>query len=350
MTSQTQLPLCGKCVLILLVGALSMFFAEVCSGASVLWFMTIWAWVVTFWLYLGHLLLFVNLAFRFKRTSMTSFYLWGVLFGLYESWITKVTWAGYMGSEPIVGKFLGFSVCEFPLIVFFWHPIMSFIVPVLTFQALAGEAQVLPGHRPFLVKTRRNRRLAWCIVVIGATFLAINSKFSPLADIGTIAGSIAIIAFLTWMANRRVGQFSLESLRLGKKGMSILIVYLLALYAWGFFLMFPERIAPTSTLLMTVGVYAIIIGLIYGNGPDQTPMPSPVEGSIFGIKDFMILLAGLSILATVLTFAKTADWIMVFVLYVVLIIIAVWLMVRTTITVLGAWGLRKTHVGTNTKD
>jgi len=101
----------GKAALILLAGTLTMFFAEVCSGASVMWFVTGWAWLLTFWLYLSHFVLLINLALRFKRTSLTSLYLWGVLFGLYESWITKVAWAGYIGGQPILGTVLGFAVC-----------------------------------------------------------------------------------------------------------------------------------------------------------------------------------------------------------------------------------------------
>ncbi|MHA1467740.1 MAG: hypothetical protein ACTSP6_06635, partial [Promethearchaeota archaeon] len=92
-----EIPHEKRWTLIILIGCLSMFMAEVFAGSSQMWFIDIWSLLVTFWLYLGHLLLFLNLAMRKKRTSIPQLYLWGILFALYESWVTKVLWAGYPG-------------------------------------------------------------------------------------------------------------------------------------------------------------------------------------------------------------------------------------------------------------
>jgi hypothetical protein len=75
---------------IILFGILCMVFGEVFSGASPLWFLRAWDWFVTFPLYWAQALLLINLALRYERTSITQLYLWGIIFGLYESWITKV--------------------------------------------------------------------------------------------------------------------------------------------------------------------------------------------------------------------------------------------------------------------
>ena len=75
----------------LLIGLIVLICAEVFSGASLqigLWHP--WTWIVTYWLYLAHFFFFTTLAVRTGRTSLWSLYLWGVLYGLYESWITKV--------------------------------------------------------------------------------------------------------------------------------------------------------------------------------------------------------------------------------------------------------------------
>jgi hypothetical protein len=48
---------------VLLAGMLSMLFAGIFSGSSVLWFLQAGAYLLTFPLYLSHLLLFLNLAF-----------------------------------------------------------------------------------------------------------------------------------------------------------------------------------------------------------------------------------------------------------------------------------------------
>jgi hypothetical protein len=80
----------------LLLGTLSMLFAEVFSGASRMWFLDVGAWILAFPLYLGHALFFLWIALNTGRIKVEQLYLFGVLFGLYESWITKVLWAGYL--------------------------------------------------------------------------------------------------------------------------------------------------------------------------------------------------------------------------------------------------------------
>jgi len=70
----------------LLLGLVVLICAEVFSGTSVqtdLW--SPWTWVVTYWLYFAHFFFFTTLAVRTGRTSLGSLYLWGMLFGLYES-------------------------------------------------------------------------------------------------------------------------------------------------------------------------------------------------------------------------------------------------------------------------
>jgi hypothetical protein len=76
----------------LLFGLVVLICTEVFSGASIqvgLWHP--WTWIVTYWLYFAHFFFFSTLAVRTGRTSLWSLYLWGVLFGLYKSWITKVS-------------------------------------------------------------------------------------------------------------------------------------------------------------------------------------------------------------------------------------------------------------------
>ena len=122
---------------ILLVGCLSMLCAEVFAGSSRIWVIDAWSLIVTFWLYLGHLLFFLNLAVMTKRTSVPQLYLWGVLFGLYEAVITKVLWSGYPGSDgPIMGLVGGIAILEFIVLCLFWHPLLAFMFPVLLYEAL----------------------------------------------------------------------------------------------------------------------------------------------------------------------------------------------------------------------
>ena len=129
-----------KALSIVLLGFLSMLFAEIFSGASQLWFINPFGVLYTLPLYMIHTVFFLSLAIKYKKTSIRQLYWFGVLFGLYEAVITKVLWQGYMNETgPALGRILGVASIEFPLLVFFWHPIFSFILPILTYQILRGS-------------------------------------------------------------------------------------------------------------------------------------------------------------------------------------------------------------------
>jgi hypothetical protein len=266
----------GAVAAILLAGSLSVLCAEVFSGASVLWIINPVSWVFMFPLYLAHLLLFFNLAVIFRKTSLSSLYLWGVIFGMYESWITKVTWAGYMGQQPQWGTVLGFAPAEFLIIIFFWHPVMSFMVPLFLFETLSTSQDrnnpVIAGHAALLLRGKRSTSALVLLTVIGATFLSFNAKFAIGPALITLVGTAAIIAVLWYCTTQwNDNQFSVFSLTLSRRGFAVLLVYLASLYGLMFFLLLPERIALPLTLFLTVLFYAVIILLLRLDAPVEQP-------------------------------------------------------------------------------
>lgn len=255
---------------IILFGILTMIFAEVFFGSSPLWFLGIGGWLVTLPLYGAHALLFLNLAMRYERTSLTQLYLWGVVFGLFDGWITKVIWAGYMGSAPQFGTFLGFAIGEFIVRVLFWHPLFSFTIPILVFQIICqrtnkGEAGNLhTSHLKVISKSKRNYLLLGIIIVTGSLLMMIGLSADGFSIM--VAGSINLAYFLllTWIVtswNRKT--LDLESLRLGNVSLSITAIYLIALYVFTFFTFLPERIPSLGTILLTIAFYIIVITLIF---------------------------------------------------------------------------------------
>ncbi len=104
-----------------------------------------------------------------------------MLFALYEAPITKVLWAGYIGQQPIASTFLGIASFEFLTLVFFWHPIFSFVLPILILeQFLANQESAViealpPSHLSILKNSRLNRFLSSMIFLIASPFLIHNS-------------------------------------------------------------------------------------------------------------------------------------------------------------------------------
>lgn len=277
--------------LFLLIGCLSMVIAELFAGSSLIWFIDPWSLVVTFPLYLGHLLFFLNLAMRTKRTSIPQLYLWGVLFGLYESWITKVVWFGYPGSDgPSIALVAGIAILEFITVVFFWHPVMAFITPILFFESftlnsdsrMKYDQRVFPSHSQMLNKNNMKSMLYYVIIMIfGACFLSNNSGFDLITVLIAGLGSFALIyLFCVLSLRKNTNSFGIHSLYLNKRGMIILTLYLGGLYLITSMFLLPERF-PTDLLpyLIIIGFY-IFVGLMI-------KITKPVEESLerFGIDE-----------------------------------------------------------------
>ena len=137
--------------LFLLISFLTMFFGEGLIMSSPLWFFNPWSLLITLPLYAFHLVFLLTLAIKTERTSLRQLYLWGVFFGLYESWITKVLWHGYGSDQPIWGLYSGIALFEFLTLLFFYHPFYSFIVPILVFELFAFQSSFDETSNTFLL-------------------------------------------------------------------------------------------------------------------------------------------------------------------------------------------------------
>ncbi len=238
---------------ILLIGCLSMLFAEVFSGASQAWFINGWGMLVTFPLYLGHVLFFLWIALKIKKTSLSQLYLFGVLFALYESWITKVLWAGYMYPNDLgLGTFLGIGISEFLILVFFWHPIMSFILPILVFEILTNR--VISEHGKILEKNPRKKTLIVLFLILISTFIANGNQFDLISSNLSLIGTSVLILGLYYLSRKT----NLEVFKFSKTGFIIATSYLVLLYLTTFFLILPERIPKTIIPFISIIAFYII--------------------------------------------------------------------------------------------
>ena len=254
--------------------------------------------LVTFPLYWAHILFFLTLAIKTKRTTPSHLYLWGVLFSLYESWITKVVWVGYFSSPPLVPPIFGFAIVETIVITLFWHPIFSFIIPILVFEILTLNTDkelserelkniIIPSHIRYITKTHGNSVKAFAIVLIGSTFLLANSGFNIVSSLITLIGTFAILYVVTKVGQHKAKYFSIYSLNLQKRGFTIVTLYLILLYSVMFPFLRPEAIPLLPTLLLTLCFYCIIIFLlyIYKPVPEENMIPKNESLKLFSFKD-----------------------------------------------------------------
>ena len=185
----------------LLIGLVVLICTEVFSGASVkvgLWHP--WTWIVTYWLYFAHFFFFTTLSVRTGRTSLPSLYLWGVLFGLYESWITKVIWHGYGGDgEFVMGAIGPYGFSEISM-VFIFHPVAAFILPLAVACLLCPPLRrVFPDLAWLTSRVRLARGVRVYLVASFGVVLAMNSG-GPVHLAANLAIVLALLVLVARLA------------------------------------------------------------------------------------------------------------------------------------------------------
>lgn len=287
----------------LLIGLIVLICAEVFSGASLgvgLW--NPWTLVVTYWLYFAHFFFFTTLAVRTGRTSIGSLYLWGVVFGLYESWITKVIWYGYRGDGKfIMGSIGPYGVSEISM-VFFFHPVMAFILPLAVTCLLYPSLRRLFPDLAWLTGVGRGSRVVQIYLVLSfVPTMAMNSGGPANFLLNLVAMFVLLQVLLRLSRGRVVTSDARPLVVFGRRGFLGLCLYLLLLYGVTYAYLRPEGLPSVPVQLFTFVFYGVAIaGIILHRRREPLPITaSPVEDRELGL--VKILFALMLVLALVLS-------------------------------------------------
>ena len=248
----------------LLVGLVVLICAEVFSGASLgagLW--NPWTLLVTYWLYFAHFFLLTTLAVRTGRTSLSSLYLWGILYGLYESWITKVIWSGYNADGKFAMGHIGpYGFSEISM-VFIYHPVASFILPLAVACLLCPPLRGLfPELAWFTGKTRGTRIVQVYLVFSFAPTMAMNSGGPANLALNLAVAIILLLALLHLARPVLSASDGRQIVVFGRRGFAGLCVYLALLYGVGYVALRPGARPSVGVQLFTFVFYALaIVGL-----------------------------------------------------------------------------------------
>lgn len=253
-------------------------FAEVFAGSSPFGIFHPWSLLVTFPLYYVHFFAFTTMAIRTKRTSLGHLYLWGCLFGLYETWITKVVWHGYSDDGFAFGSVFGFGLHETLALVFVWHPFMSFILPLSVSSYLVAPHcddvdNVFPGIHMLLRKEGKVRRIQVAFLVV--ILLTVGVNYPSLLFILFVWSTTALILFglfsraqVVPVSEQRESSAALSALyTLGYRGAKMVALFLGFLYVVGFFILNFDDVPDAPVIAVTVLLYVILlVGLVLKKG------------------------------------------------------------------------------------
>ena len=259
----------------LLIGLIVLICAEVFSGASLgmgLWHP--WTLVVTYWLYFAHFFFFTTLAVLTGRTSFWSLYLWGVLFGLYESWITKVIWCGYGGDGKFVMGSIGpYGISEISM-VFIFHPVMSFILPLAVTCLLYPSLRRLFPDLAWLTGTSRGAPPVQIYLVLSfIPTMAMNSG-GPANFFVNLVVMLVLLLVLVRLSRGKVAMLDARPVVVfGRGGFLSLCLYLVLLYGVTYVYLRPEGLPSVGVQLFTFVFYAVaILGIVLHRRREPLPV------------------------------------------------------------------------------
>ena len=131
----------------LILGAFSVFFAEVLATSDPYVFFHFFGLLGVFPHYTLHVLVLAPLVIRLDRkVRFGALFLAGTLFGLYEAYMTKVLWSPPWDPDAI--RIGGVAVMTSAMLVLFWHPFFSFLLPLFVADHLLLDSDRLQFSLP----------------------------------------------------------------------------------------------------------------------------------------------------------------------------------------------------------
>lgn len=279
----------------LILAAFSTFFAEVFSGSDMFPYFSAWGLLVVVPLYGLHIILLGSLVYRADQPRFPSLVFAGMIFGLYEAYLTKVLWAPPWGEPVIIAQF---APVETLVLVFWWHAWFSFIIPLLVAEKLLTGAHSLGGSLPGKLGEFLN---SWnglaAVMVFGGLFQSINSP-SPGASLLSGISTTAVLAglIILWKRVTRDQSHTMKELLPDRDQFSRLLIPAGLMYLAMGILVRPDWYPGLIGHLMIWILYGISIYLLWRSLQGSAPQPAQENPAEWPARRWL-LLAGIFPLA-----------------------------------------------------
>ncbi len=212
------------------LGLLSTFFAEVVSGSFPYPLFDYWGYYSVIPLYTLHILVLGTVVFRGKP-NIFSLFAAGAIFGLYEAYITKVLWDPNWGPYIIVG---GVAPIQTLALVFFWHPFMAFIIPLLFAEIITSSREIMGGMPQWFINRFSDESSARLMLLIFAILCGAYKAMNSTPSLGFASALINgfIIFFLGIWLREHVHEESMRDLMPNTREFKILSGALILYYIY----------------------------------------------------------------------------------------------------------------------
>ncbi len=205
----------------LLVGMVSVLFVEVPAGSTMFPFFTVWGLLVVVPLYLLHSVFLAGLVFRFGRPRFWTLFAAGMLYGMYEAYITKVLWTSFRPEGPFL-RVGGIAFFETIMLVFWLHPMLAFVIPLFFTEILCTNsfeiADGLPWWTQRSLQKHPHRWIGLLMAFLG--FMQFVNSPSVASSFLSGTGNCLVLGLaLLWWRRSGGAAYSLRELLPGPKGL-----------------------------------------------------------------------------------------------------------------------------------
>lgn len=212
-----------------------------------------WGIGVIFPLYSLHALVLGGWLFRLG-VNWQRLFLFGCVFGMYEAYITKVLWNPYWGPDAF--QFLGIYWFQFAVLVFFWHPIFAFILPLLIAEYIYTSSNtLLNAAKQFPLMQKAGKKFALLLAALAGLNQSVNTPPSMFW--------VALLSFFTILTpSFLLEKRKIEDIMPSGRVLKLLTFALIILYLfWTFALRF-DKMGSFSGQLVVWLFYLLLFYLI----------------------------------------------------------------------------------------
>ncbi len=286
-------PLKIKILFCLMLGVFSTYFAEVASGSTLFAFTTSFGLLFVFPIYALHVTVLSAIVFRFGKPRFYTLYAAGTLLGMYEAYMTKILWISFLPGGPLI-RVGGLGLIEVFVLVFFWHPLMAFIVPLGISERLLTSSTTIPLPR------FQRRTLLWVLfaVLLGAN-QAVYSH-SALRSLGAGAISFVVLCGFTVLWRKaQLHRYELPALLPRGKVLAVAAALLLADYLIVTRTIRPEQLPGLKPQLSVWALYACLLLLFLAHLRKSRNYQLNGAQAAFSLQSLAALLVIMAIASTI---------------------------------------------------
>ena len=247
----------------IILGAFSTFFAEVIAGSTPFPFFVPWGILIVFPLYFLHTLFFFSIVFSYGKPTLGSLYAAGLLFGMYEAYLTKVVWTSYSADGPML-SIGGIAIFETLLLVLFWHSILAFMLPLLIGETYLTKSNEIAGLLPEWVR-KRGRLLFILLLIWGGLFTSVNSPSLPISILSTFSSGVVLLLLMVLWKKTGGDNYSMRELLPGRKACKVITIFLILMYVGYSRLLHWDKLPGFGPQLIVWTIYAAFIWLLINN-------------------------------------------------------------------------------------